>query len=215
MPAFLGAHHPCLEGKATLEDCRRNSPAGTPLLSGARRIKRSVSAFTLIEVLFALMIFTLMSLMVAAVVPISASTEQYSNSYTQAMSISQHKIDRLQQMVTAQGLSSACTPAALEGTNPVANPPLVDAATLNGDGSVTATFTNTDNLKRYFSGAKSGSDANDPNGLTGQILLTPFNLVSVGKYQYYTAKITIKWREAGKPQTSYSIESILTSAPSS
>ncbi len=60
-----------------------------------RRTSKRRAGFTLIEVTLALIVFAMMTILFAAVFPMTVRGAQYSGNYTQAALIAQHKIDQL------------------------------------------------------------------------------------------------------------------------
>ncbi|HVK03597.1 MAG TPA: type II secretion system protein [Armatimonadaceae bacterium] len=61
----------------------------------ARSRRRRGAAFTLVEVMTAMMVFVVLTLLFATSLPVSRKTARMNGQYTQATSLCQHKIDQL------------------------------------------------------------------------------------------------------------------------
>jgi prepilin-type N-terminal cleavage/methylation domain-containing protein len=158
--------------------------------------KRQVGArcqrgFTLVEVMFGMMIFTMMVLIFSAVFPFALRTAEFSNNYSQAALLAQHKIDELQ----TAGFSR------------------LDYTDLNGLGIIDSSpntspysFTTVDNLD--------GGGSNHgyfPAGSTGTITIVDYHTlnsgVPAGKMDYAT--INIRWTSYTGSVGTYSASSLL------
>jgi len=171
----------------------RENKRSLPALKARTRRR---GAFTLIEVMFAVFIFAMMALMFSAVIPTAARSSRFGNSYVQAATLAQHKIDQLQEAgynrVTGpflQTLNITETQGTTTGTAP--------------NTTVTASFTTEDNLLSYF-----------PAGATGTVVITPWTPswnATTSEYTIMQATVTIRWREAGRNQQSeYKMSTLLT-----
>ncbi len=173
--------------------------AKTRRAPGGRRLRR---AFTLVEVMFALFIFVMMALMFSAVIPTAARSSKFGNSYIQAATIAQHKVDQLQAAGYTQVYGAG---AALQGLNITEN-----AGTTTGtapNATLTASFTTEDNLLSYF-----------PAGATGTIVITPWAPswnAARSEYTILQAVVTVRWRDATRQQSEYKMSTLLTKTPQS
>ena len=104
--------------------------------------------FTLVEVGLATAVLLMMALLFGAAVPSILRGPQFSNNYTQAGELAQHKMDQLR----AVGYNALAQPTQLEGLGTING--------VNADG--TYDFTTADNLSSFF-----------PAGSTGTVTLTP------------------------------------------
>jgi len=153
---------------------------------------RARCAFTLLEVVLAMTIFMMMTLVFAAVFPITVQAAHYSNNYTQAALLAQHKIDQLR----SAGINN------LNYTN------------LNGLGIVdtnasatgpTYTFTSVDNLTSFF-----------PAGTTGTIKISDYSTLSnvtnpPPTGNVYIATVTLTWPGLGSTTGSYTTSGMIVS----
>ena len=205
----------CLpEGNATLGNCSNTCRRDTAPTH--RHKKRAAHAFTLIEVMFAIYILLIMALMFSAVSVSATRSSRFGNSYNQAMSLAQHKIDQLQD----EGFDKALTPTVLYGKE--LDDPAVNYATGNSPaptvyGVLPATnsyfkgyFTSVDKLNQYFVTQKSGTQYT-PNSAQGYIEITPYPKTPVPAIVYnLSVKITITWQDAGYAKSTYTTEAVLT-----
>lgn len=173
------------------------------------RTRRRCSAITLIEVIIALFILLMMSLMVAAVLPVTTRLTRSSNTYSQALAICQRKIDQLQEAEWGKlDYTSLFAYGIIDST----------AATVNGS-VTTFTFTNNngtnttaksfDNLNQFFP----GTGANAP---TGTIRIEPMDdnagsVIISGTSQLVMKKITVtvSWSEPVGPRQSFSMTALI------
>jgi type II secretory pathway pseudopilin PulG len=157
-------------------------------------------AFTMLEVVLAVLFFTMMTLMVAATIPMAARSSRRGADTVQASSLLMHKIDQLQSAGYAK-----MNGVDLGGLNIIDNTgsgilnspdPRVNE---NGDGTGDAPFTRADNLDAFF--------ANYASQPEGTIELAPYqpSLVvgsSPNRYSVIQATVTVTWRDPrGNPQS--------------
>jgi type II secretory pathway pseudopilin PulG len=144
----------------------------------------------LIEVLFSLFIFMMMTLMFAAVIPAAVRNSRYSSSYAQAVQLAQHKIDQVRDAGFAK-----CDGTTLKTLN------IIDSATpiyTNGTTNRYA-FTTTDSLLSYF-----------PSGATGTVTIEPWAPSYTGAtYTIMRVQVDFTWRDAGGPTSSYSTATVV------
>jgi Tfp pilus assembly protein PilV len=161
----------------------------THLKTNRRRHQR---AFTLAEVMLALIVFLMMTLMFAAVFPIAVRAAHYSNDYAQAALLAQHKLDQLR----SAGFDKLDY-ADLAGLGIVDQVP-------NFSGS-SYTFTGVDNLDSFF-----------PSGSSGTIVIADYSSLSnVGSPppggNVYVATVTISWPGTGSVSGSYTSSTMIVS----
>lgn len=156
--------------------------------------RRQHSGFSMIEVMFALIIFTMMVLIYGAVFPLAVRTTHHSSNYTQAALLAQHKIDQLR----AAGYGS------LDYTG------LLSREVIDPDPAGNAMiFTNRDQLV---------PTATSPGlftpGSSGFIAIRDYNSVnaSAPTGQVRLVTVTIQWTIAGKTPGSYSASALVTQA---
>jgi Flp pilus assembly protein TadG len=180
---------------------------GFPGSSGNR--KRPIRGFTLFEVILALFIFLMMSLMFSAVVPTAARSARYGNSYNYAVALAQRKVDQLQE--AGWGKLNETDLRSLGIIDASAGVSNGTATTYSFTTNNTATnAANADNLAQYFPGGT--SPATRP---TGTIRVEPWapSTVFVGGVPQDTLKritVTISWRDARGAPSSFSISSLVT-----
>jgi type II secretory pathway pseudopilin PulG len=153
--------------------CRR-----TPL--GSRR--RSARGFTLAEVGLATAILLLMGLLFGTAVPSILHTPQFSNNYTQAGELAQHKIDEMR----GAGYNTLIQASQIQSMG------IIDSENANG----TYDFTTADNLGNFFPAGSTGTItlAADPN--------TPANTL-------LDATVTIVWTRGITPGGTYTTRSVI------
>lgn len=171
-----------------------------------RRARRrcSTRGFTIAEVALALIVFTMMTVMFAAVFPMAVRGAQYSSNYAQAATLAQHKLDQLRSAGYSRLFDDPQNTALakLTGLN------IVDA--VNPDGSFD--FTTSDSLVNdgvthgYFPPGSSGTVtivdyAATPAGAAG----APGNALA-----YVTVKFV--WTNTGSANSSYSASAIIAKA---
>jgi archaellum component FlaF (FlaF/FlaG flagellin family) len=168
---------------------------------------RKKAAFTFFEVYLALIVFTLMALMVAAVIPMSARSVRYGNDYTQAATLAMHKVNQLNEAGYSninRNLNSPLVVVDSNGSLPSAT------NNVNGDKTGSSTFTTRDNMATYFVGGVS-----DP---TGTISIAPFtpsiSVVSgVTSYSIIQATVTVNWRDVRGRQQTYVTRTLISKNP--
>lgn len=170
------------------------------------RQRAQKAGFTFFEIYMALIIFTLMALLVAAVVPMSARSVRYGNDYTQAATLAMHKVNQLQESGYTNINRNLNTLLVVDsnGTLPTA------ANNVNGDKTGAATFTDRDELDTYFVGGVS-----EPSGT---ITITPFTpsaqvVNSVTSYTIIQATIEVKWRDTRGRQQNYVTRTFISENP--
>ena len=102
--------------------------------------RRREAGFTLVEVTLALIVFAMMTVLFAAVFPMTIRGAQYSGNYTQAAMIAQHKMDQIR----SAGFSSL-------DQGHLTNLSIIDSPQPNGypitaGGGTTYSFTSAENL---------------------------------------------------------------------
>ena len=167
--------------------------------------------FTIIEVMLALFIFLMMTLMFAAVVPTAARSARYANAHAYAAVICQRKIDQLteagwdklnQTDLLSLGIIDS-TPATTNG-----NATIYYFSDNNSSGNTN----NPDNLNQFFSGG-----TNSATKPTGTIRIEPWSegnaTVTIGGVPTTVldkVTVTIAWRDGrGAPQ-SFSMTTLMT-----
>jgi len=135
---------------------------------------RGQRGFTLVEVMFGMMVFIMMVLIFSAVFPFALRTAEFSNNYSQAALLAQHKIDELQTAGYSRLDYTDLSSLGIIDASPNASP---------------YSFTTVDNLD--------GGGANHgyfPVGSTGTITIVDYHTmnssVPTGKMDYVTINIT-------------------------
>ncbi len=172
----------------------------------ARRRRRGRSGFTLMEVAMAMMVFTMMTLMFAAVFPMAVRGAQHSSNYAQGTMLAQHKMDQLR----TTGYIRLVDPAKLAPTGIIDNPQPAGYPIVS-NGATTYSFTSVDSLvsdgttKGYFAAGSTGTvTVSDyaagaaPSGTSG---------VPAGTLAYVT--VTISWVGGGISSGSTSVSAII------
>lgn len=169
-----------------------------------RRARRS--GFTLIEVALSLVVFLMMTLVFAAVFPMAVRAAKFSNNYSQAAMLAQHKIDQLR----AAGISK------LDYAD-LSSQGIVDTMTTPPSSlPATYTFTTVDNI------ASTGTTTGYfPTGSTGTLTVRDYNAyvtgqgsacsVPAGVMDYVT--VTLNWSGAGVSTGTYSLSAIIIRMP--
>ena len=170
-----------------------------PSIAHSARLRRKArrGGFTIAEITLALIIFTLMTIMFAAVFPMAVRGAQYSSNYAEASMVAQHKMDQLR----SAGFNTVNAPPSLVGLN------IIDSATPNADGSYN--FTASDNLV-----TSGGVQGYFPAGSQGTVKIVDYNTVNsnvpVGKMVLVTIKVN--WVGGGVSSGSYTLESMISFA---
>ena len=153
--------------------------------------RRRRGGFTLMEVALSLTIFTLMTLMFGAVLPVALRGAQHGNNYAQAAALAQRKIDQLR----VAGYSRLT-----DGTDGTALSKLSFENVVDGQtGSGTYDFTAADHL--------TGAGGYFPPGSTGTITISPYTAQSTGGVAQVT--VTVTW--TGTVPGSYSASALIIS----
>jgi prepilin-type N-terminal cleavage/methylation domain-containing protein len=170
--------------------------------------KHRRAGFTLIEVIFALTIFLAMVVVFGAVFPIAITASKFSNNYSQAAELAQHKLDQLRDQPWS---NYNATNFVSSGSNSVganlvtAN--IVDSGTCTADpndaSGIRCSFVDTDNV------ANNGSNIGYfPAGSTAYITIDPDTTTTSANeppaYSVYTATVAIAWTGGGVSSGSYS-----------
>lgn len=155
-----------------------------------RRLRRG---FTLMEVMLAMIVFLMMTLMFAAAFPVAVRAARVSNNYAQAAELAQHKIDHLRS-ASYSNLSSA---SILQGRGIIDSPqpsgyPVSNPAGF-ATGSVQYSFTSTDTLTNYF-----------PPGSTGVLTISPDAAAPTG--QVLDITVAVNWTGGGASSGSYTVK---------
>ena len=141
--------------------------------------------------MFAMMIFTVMLLIFGAVFPFALRTAEFSNNYSQAALLAQHKIDELQTAGFARLDATDLTSLGIIDASPNTSP---------------YSFTTVDNL--VGGGANHGYF---PVGSTGTITIVDYHTLNssipAGKMDYVT--INIRWTSYTGNIGTYAASSIL------
>lgn len=152
---------------------------------------RSIAGFTMVEVMLAMMVFTIMILIFAAVFPFALRTSAFSNNYSQAALIAQHKIDQLQNAGYAR----------MDFTD-LSGLGIIDSSTTSSP----YTFTTVDNLI-----GGTGKTGFFPAGSTGTVTIVDYHTLNsgipAGKMDYVT--VTITWTSYTGSNGSYKASIIL------
>jgi hypothetical protein len=178
----------------------------------ARRSRRGAVGLSLIEVVMALFILLMMTLMVAAVLPITTRMTRSSNTYASALAICQRKIDQLQEAGWGKlDTTSLLALGIIDSTAPV----------ISGD-VATYTFTNNnnptpgapnpadksyDNLGDFFP----GTGANAPTG-TIRVQTMEGGTVNISDYNQPVMRrvtVTVSWQEPVGPRQTFSMTALI------
>jgi len=159
-----------------------------------KRRKSRRGGFTIAEIALALIVFTMMTLMFAAVFPMAVRGAQYSSNYAQATLVAQHKMDQIRSM----GYKKTTMPSDLVGLN------IIDSATPNANGSYN--FTNADNLV-----SSGGVQGYFPAGSQGTVTISDYNATnsSVPSGTIVLVKVNITWVGGGVSTGSYSLTTMI------
>ncbi|MGI4789838.1 MAG: type IV pilus modification PilV family protein [Janthinobacterium lividum] len=164
--------------------------------------RRSARGFTITEVALALIIFAMMTIMFAAVFPMTVRGAQYSGNYSQAAMLTQHKMDQIR----SAGFGSL-TRTALQNLS------IIDTTQPSGypasvTGGTTYSFTTADTLVNNGTG-----QGYFPPGSVGTVTicdyaaLHPSSGVPTGKMDYVT--VTLTWTGGGVSKGSYSSSALI------
>ena len=187
-----------------LSDCLRCKTISSISTGQTRqRNHQSDSAFTLVEVTLAMIVFLMMVMVFAAVFPLAARSAKFANYYAQASMLAQHKIDQVRYIGFSK-LQNAANLSSLEIADsgaPAMGPPY------------TVSFTNIDNLT---SASPSGSFF--PPGSTGTVKVVDYSTVPgvtspppAGSVDVVT--VTVNWSGSGLPGSSYATSGLVIKMP--
>lgn len=167
-----------------------------------RTIRRQAAGFTITEVALALVIFTLMVVLFAAVFPMTVRGAQYGNNYTQASMIAQHKMDQLRSAGYARlNLRDLTNLAVIDAAQPSGYPASVGSRT-------TYSFTTADALVN-----SGGTQGYFPPGSRGTVTISdyaalhPSSGIAANTMAYVT--VTLAWTGGGISNGSYSTSAII------
>jgi type II secretory pathway pseudopilin PulG len=183
------------------------------------------NAFTMIEVMFMLIMFTMLIMVFAAILPMLAKTSVQSNIYTVVASIAQSKVTQLQEA----GYAGINGPDLGDTGRKIVDTGSATQLTTNADGKGVAvfTFTERDKLWKYLPGGivSGGSPTNPQPNLNGPN--APYGTIKVEPMSgtYYTedtattgaggtpptvagiikATVTISWKTSTMPRVNYTV----------
>lgn len=189
-------------------------------MKSLRKQGTRAAGFTIIEVMFALMIFMAMVLMVASVIPITAQAVRYSTDFSQAQTVVMKKIAQVQEA----GYTNMTGPLlGQSGLDIVDGTPTTPATNANGDQTGSLEFTTTDNLWRFFPGGMTSTGTQDTTSATrprGFIFFAPYtpSLISGSSPAVYgTIRVTVViqwwgWGSRGRMH-SYTASTLVSRTP--
>ncbi len=160
-----------------------------------RRIRHQ-RGFTMMEVVFAMVIFLMMVLVFAAVFPLAVTASKYSNNYNQAVMIAQHKVDQIRQLG-----GSALTLTAANLTNLG----IVNSGSCAADSNsgFACTFTNTDNIADIQTAGVVTSVGYFPYGSTATLTIDPDLSSGVPSGAVQNVIVTVAWSGGGMSSGTY------------
>lgn len=161
-----------------------------PIPRNRRKMRRG---FTLIEVMLAMIVFLMMTLMFAAAFPIAVPAARVSNNNAQAAELAQHRFDHLRS-ASYSNLSSA---SILKGRGIIDSPqpsgyPISKPAGFAA-GSVQYSFTTADALTNYF-----------PPGSTGVVTISPDLAAPSGQVKDIT--LSLNWTGGDASTGQYTVK---------
>ena len=148
--------------------------------------------FTIMEVVLAMTVFLMMTIMFAAAFPLTVRAAQFSSNYAQATQLAQHKIDQLR----AVGYGSL-NGAALAGTGIIDSATAVANPAGSPSGSTSYSFTAADNLTAYF-----------PAGSTGTVTISPDT--NSGSSTVLDVTVLLTWTGGSVSSGNYSTAAVIT-----
>ena len=157
----------------------------------------------MMEVVLALVIFTMMALMTAALVPMAARSNRYGNDFSQAATLAMHKVNQLQEAGydnMNRNLYGTLLVVDSNGSLPTAN--------TSGSSSSNAAFTTRDNLTSYFVGGTS-----NPSGTIYLAPFTPSLDATTSAYSVIEARVVINWKDVRGRQQSFSMKTLISKSP--
>jgi type II secretory pathway pseudopilin PulG len=179
------------------------SPSLTARRGACRGCRRKLErGFTIMEVTLALMIFAMMTILFAAVFPMTIRGAQYSSNYSQAAMVAQHKMDQLR----SAGYSSL-------DLSHLSNLSVVDSPQPNGYptqavGGSTYSFTTADGL--VSNGVTQGFF---PAGSQGTVTIADYSALhpasGIPANTMYYVTVTVAWVGGGVSNGSYSTSAII------
>jgi type II secretory pathway pseudopilin PulG len=159
--------------------------------------------FTLLETVFALIIFAMMGLVFSAVLPVSLRGARMNSHYAQAAALAQHKIAQIR----AAGFASAQNPATLAGLGILDSGSATSLAV-----PYTAGFTASDHL-----GADSAGNGIYPAGTTATVAVTDYAALnpSVPAGTVDCVTVTVQWPQSAVSGGSYTLSGLIIQSPHS
>ena len=161
-----------------------------------RRRGSTQQGFTLMEVTLSLIIFTLMTLLFGAVLPIAVRGAKHGTDYSQAAALAQRKIDQLR----VAGYSRLFDGSSGTALSNLSAENVVDAQNGSSGASGGAyDFTTVDHL--------TGAGGFFPPGSTGTITVAPYTAQTAGSVAQVT--VTVTW--TGNVPGSYTVSALIVS----
>jgi len=159
-----------------------------------RRGAKFKQGFSLIEVALALIVLLMIVMIFGACFPLAVRSSQFSNNYTQATFLAQHKIDQIRAAGWANVVSSSKLTGSGNSATDIANQTTLTSLgiTDSGQSSSPWTFKSTDNLASFY-----GSTS------TGTLTITPdqndtYCANAASTCDVATATVTITWPNSGR-----------------
>ena len=168
-----------------------------PFSQRRRLFIRRQRGFTLMEVALSLIIFTMMTLMFGAVLPIAVRGAKHGNNYSQAAALAQRKVDQLR----AVGYGRLFDNSAGTAKNQLLAQNIINDQNGTSDpiNGGSYDFTAIDHL--------TGNGGFFPPGSTGTIAISPYAGTPAG--QMAQVKVTITW--TGNVPGSYTVSALIIS----
>ena len=167
-----------------------------------RSVRRQTAGFTITEVALALIVFSLMIVLFAAVFPMTVRGARYGSNYTQAAMIAQHKMDQIRSAGYARlDLNDLTNLAVIDSPQPSGYPATVT-------GGATYSFTTADSLVN--SGTTQGFFAPGSQGtvtVCDYAALHPSSGIAANTMDYVT--VTLTWSGGGISKGSYSTSAVI------
>ena len=153
----------------------------------------------MMEVALSLIIFTMMTLMFGAVLPIAVRGANHGNNYSQAAALAQRKVDQLRAAGYGRLFDGGAGPALTQlAAQKIVNGQIGPSDPINGG---TYDFTAQDHL--------TGNGGFFPPGSTGTIAISPYAYAGTTAGQVAQVKVTITW--TGKVPGSYTVSALIIS----
>ncbi len=161
------------------------------------------SGFTLAEVMLALVILAMMTIMFGAVFPMAVRGAQYSGNYTQAASLAQHKLDQLRgagytQLFIPTGSTGLISRNLINAVNPD------DTAQVRSYDFTTSDALVSDGVTRGYY----------PLGSRGTITVAPYTSGGVPAGALAWVTVTISWTGGGVSSGSVQVSALIAKAAS-